>query len=248
MDDATRLARAEEVLGFRFRDRALLLRALTHRSFLNEHPEARAGGHNEVLEFLGDAVLSLVAAEALLVATPDANEGELTVRRAAWVSEAALAAAGERVGVGALLRVGRGEEQTGGALLPSIRADAMEALLGAVHKDAGVEAARAVALRLLGAPPVTVPVAGPNPKTVLQERLQKVFGARPDYAVERKDGPDHAPVYVADVSLRGARIGRGEGTNKRFATEAAAADALRALAALDDAALRERFARATKDA
>ena len=234
--EGPRLSRAEAVLGHPFRDRELLLRALTHRSYLNEHSTAVAIGHNERLEFLGDAVLGLIVADALVSSSPDAPEGELTQRRAAHVSEAALAAAAERIDVAALLRVGRGEVH-GGVLLPSIRADAIEAMLGAVFLDGGLSAARDAALRVLGPPPDEVVSRGPSAKTVLQERLQRVFGRSPSYNAERIDGPDHAPRFVARVTLGGQTLGEGDGASKRTATEAAAQAALLVVDALDDRAL-----------
>jgi len=138
---ADALAALESRLGHAFRDRALLLEALTHRSFANEHPGAR---DNEVLAFLGDAVLGLVAAEQLRAADPAAPVGTLTPRRAALVSGPSLARWAEALGLGAQLRLGRGEQQTGGGSKESVLATAFEAVVGAVYLEAGLPGARRV--------------------------------------------------------------------------------------------------------
>ncbi|HKZ04877.1 MAG TPA: ribonuclease III domain-containing protein [Methylomirabilota bacterium] len=135
----------EARLGYRFRDRALLLEALTHRSYANEHPDAR---DNEALAFLGDAVLALVVAQELRAADRDAAVGALTLRRAALVSGPNLARWAERLALGSALRLGRGEQQTGGAAKESVLATAFEAVLGAVYLEAGVAAARRVVASL----------------------------------------------------------------------------------------------------
>lgn len=236
--ERARLERAIAVVGHRFRDEVLLLRALTHKSLLNEQPSLL--GDNEVLELLGDAVLSLLAIEGLVRQSPDAGEGELTERRAAWVSEEALAARADELGLASLLRTSRSIE---GSVPLSTRADLVEALLGAVYLDGGLEAARGTALRLLGEPPREVGPAATHAKRVLQERLQSVFGEPPSYDVERSDGPNHAPIFRARAKFRGAVLGQGDGKNKRTATEAAAANALSLLEG-DDARLRARLDKA----
>ncbi len=239
--EADRLARAERVVGRPFHRRAHLLRALTHKTWVYEHPASAPVGHNEVLEFIGDAVLSLVTVELLVAASPAAQEGELTVRRAAHVSESNLAAAGARADVAALLRVGRGELLHGGATLPSVRADVVEALIGAAYKDGGLDAARVVIATLLGPPPDVAAERGPSSKTVLQERMQSL-GALPAYVVTTREGPGRALVFTAAVQVDADVFGRGEGQSKRAATEAAARAALDVVATLDDAALGARLA------
>lgn len=231
-----RVERAEALLGRAFRDRALLLRALTHRSYANEAPQLRGDEHNERLEFLGDAVLGLVAAETLLAHSPSADEGELTRRRAAFVSEPALAKAAFESGLGELVRMGRGQRAGGGAL-PSLLADVVEALIGAAYLDGGLDVAREVVSRLLGAPPEQDVQVAADPKTELQERLQARFGRVPSYRVSRAGGPDHAPRFLAEAFFNGDKLGEGEGANKKEATRAAALAALAgvALAALEAA-------------
>lgn len=235
LTDDERLARATSTLAYTFRDPALLLRALTHKSLANERPWD--SDHNEVLELLGDAVLGLVAIEHLVHANPDADEGELTERRAAWVNETALAARADALGFSNLLRAARGVE---GQAPVSARADLVEALLGAVYLDGGIEAARVVGQTLLGPQPERVFAASAHAKRVLQERLQRLFGEAPTYDIDKPTGPNHAPTFKAFVMFRGTRLGEGEGKNKKEATEAAAANAVATLE-IDDASLRERL-------
>jgi ribonuclease-3 len=239
LSEVTRLDRAQVVAAHVFADRSLLLRALTHRSYLNEH--TTTVGHNEVLELLGDAVVSLVVVEQLVASSPDAEEGRLTERRAAHVSTENLAKAAVRTGLGELLRTGNGLRPHG-QLSENLAADVVEAVLGAVFQDGGLVAARQSVQALLGPPPVAVVVAATHAKRVLQERLQRIFGKAPEYVVTRGDGPNHAPHYKATVAFAGQSLGEGTGKNKRTATEEAAAAAVAALSSIDDPALRERLA------
>ncbi|MFZ9887975.1 MAG: ribonuclease III [Myxococcota bacterium] len=225
-NDDDRVTRVEEILGHRFRDRTLALCALTHRSHVHEDRAGAGVGHNERLEFLGDAVLGLVAAETLLAMSPRADEGELTRRRAAFVSEQPLAAAAEAKGLGPLLRMGRGQTQEGGERLASLLADAVEALIAAVFLDAGLGAARGVVVRLLGDPPTHDVAPVVDPKSRLQELLQAQRGVVPRYDVVRIGGKEHEPRYEAQVWCAETLLGRGEGLSKKLATRAAASAAL----------------------
>lgn len=237
-----RLERAEALLGYRFRDRRHLLAALTHASWRNERPTETPD--NELLELLGDAVLSLIVVTELVDdAAPGVGEGELTERRAAHVSTENLARAAAAVGLDALLRTERGlvEKRP-----QNVVADVVESVIGAVWRDAGADAlpaCRALVLRLLGPPPARVEVAGQRAKRVLQERLQRLFGRPPDYVVDRGEGPNHAPTFVATVRFAGEVLATATGANKRLATEAAAAAACAALDDIDDDALLLRFPR-----
>ncbi len=243
--EAQRLSRAEQVAAHVFVDRALLLQALTHKSFLNENDTVL--GHNEVLELLGDAVLSLVVVEYLVgasaITTPahsGSEEGQLTERRAAHVSTENLARAALSTGLAELLRTGKGLRPQG-QLSANLAADVVEAVLGAVYQDAGLAAARTTVHALLGPPPEVVVVGAAHAKRVLQERLQRLFGKAPEYVVTRGDGPNHAPLYRAVVAFAGQALGEGCGKNKRVATEVAAAAAVASLACVDDPALRARL-------
>ena len=212
-------------LGHPFADPGLLARALTHRSLTAEEPGEPS---NERLEFLGDAVLGLVIADELY-SSWGLSEGEMAKVRAAVVNEASLAAVAHRIGLGAAIRLGRGEESTGGREKPSILADAMEAVLGAVYLDGGLEAARRVILADWR-PLVAERAASPGRrdyKTRLQEILAR-RGVVPGYEVEAA-GPDHARTFRAEVYADGEHLGAGEGSSKTRAQQEAARRALEAL-------------------
>ncbi len=204
-------------------DAALLLAAVTHRSYAFEHPGAADG---ERLELLGDAVVDLAVTRRLLEADPGADEGLLSRRRSAVVSGPALAVAARRIGLGAHLRLGRGEAASGGSEKDSLLADALEAVVGAVFAARGWEVADALVGRLLG-PGLSDADASDDardPKTALQERAAALGHGGPAYVVERT-GPDHAPTFTAEVAV-GPAVGRGAGGSRREAEQAAAREAL----------------------
>ncbi len=216
----------EEALGYRFRDPELLARAVTHRSHL---AEASSGASNERLEFLGDAVLQLAVTDHLFANHPDLPEGEMAKIRASVVAEPALAGFAADFGIGAVVALGRGEEMTGGREKPSILADALEAVLGAVYLDGGYEAAREAVLRHWG--PLIEERAGAPGARDYKTRLQEVLardGLAPRYHVE-ETGPDHAKEFAATVSAAGRVLGEGAGTSKKRAQQAAARAAMEAL-------------------
>lgn len=210
----------ERALGVRLRDRRLLAQALTHRSYAYEQ-----GGlpTNERLEFLGDAVLGLVVTDALYREFPEQPEGELAKQRAALVNMTVLADVAREVGLGDHVLVGRGEELTGGRDKPSILADTLEAVLGAVYLDRGMRPVRRVIRRLfLGR--VRGEVEGGvvvDYKTALQELAASRFGALPEYQVA-ESGPDHAKRFTARVVVEGHEYGTGDGRSKKEAEQAAA--------------------------
>ena len=207
-------------LGYRFRDEALLRRALTHPSMGRQD--------NQRLEFLGDAVLQYIMSDELYRAHPEDREGGLTHLRALLVCEASLSQVAGRLGVGEALIMDRGEELTGGRTKPSVLCDAMEAILAAVYLDGGMEAARGVMERCWpGAEEVQRPMQ--DSKGELQELLQRDGGAAPTYEIVDRSGPPHAPVFEAEVRCQGKPLGRGTGTTKRRAEQAAALNALRKL-------------------
>ncbi|MEO5678564.1 MAG: ribonuclease III, partial [Acidimicrobiales bacterium] len=216
-------------LGVEFADRALLERAVGHRSFCAEHPPMLS---NERLEFLGDAVLGLVVTDHIYRIYPDLPEGHLAKVRAAVVNSAALAAVAADLTVGDALLLGKGEAGSGGAMKPSILADAMEALIGATYLDGGWEAARDLVLRLLGER-ILDAAAGPggqDHKTRLQELASSRFRRLPSYTVVEA-GPDHAKRFVAAVVVDGRRWEGVEGRSKKQAEQAAACQAWTTLAA-----------------
>ena len=219
-----------ERLGLTFRDPSLLDRALVHGSWLHEHPEA-ASGHNERLEFLGDAVVSLVVSEALHARHPDDDEGILSARRAAIVSTGGLARLARRIELGAYLHLGEGEALRGGRTRPILLASALEAVVAAVFLDRGWDDVRAWLAGLAEPELLADAPAGSlkSPKSRLQELTQRSTGERPEYRVVDVSGPDHQRRFVVEVGVDGRIVGAGSGNSRRGAETVAAAAALDAL-------------------
>ena len=217
-------------LGLEVQDTALLEQALVHSSWLHEHPDS-VHGHNERLEFLGDAVVNLAISGALFGRHPHDDEGLLSARRAAIVSTAGLARLGGRIDIGSALLLGEGEAQRGGRRRPSLLASAFEALAGAVYLDIGWEAARAWIVALaepelaLDSPIVTLK----SPKSRLQEYTQRATGGRPLYRIVAATGPDHEKEFRVEVVVDGDVLGSGNGSSRRIAETAAASEALETL-------------------
>ena len=218
----------EEALGVRFLDAGLLRLALVHSSYINENPGVFSES-NERLEFLGDAVLGVAVAEELYAANPSWPEGKLTQARAALVQEATLAEAAQDIGLGEMLRMGRGEEAGGGRERASNLSAGLEAVIGAVFLDQGYEAAREVVLRVLGERLSSLgePEMSANPKSALQEAVQAEGLPSPTYRIVHEEGADHDRLFVAEVTVGGEVAGRGEGKRKSLAEQAAAVEALR---------------------
>ena len=217
-------------IGYVFRDPAHLERALTHPSWLQDHPGQT--GSNQRLEFLGDAVLQLILTDALFAQHPSDREGELTKRRAVLGKGAFLAGLSREVGLDGFLRVGASEEAAGGRSRDAALEDAFEALIGAVYLDGGLESARRVALAIYGELPGRLGPreAGANPKGRLQEIVQPRHGNQAlRYEVLATEGADHEKRYEVAVYLLERRIGSGRGTSKKLAEEEAAKAALAAL-------------------
>ncbi len=214
-------------LGLPIRDLALLERALVHSSFLHEHRDL-AAGHNERLEYLGDAVVSLSVSDALYRRHPDDDEGVLSARRAAIVSTTGLARLANRIDLGTFLLLGEGETQRGGRRRPSLLASAFEAVVGAVYLDLGYAAASAWLLELAEPELASeVPVGSlKSPKSRLQEFTQRMTGERPLYRVVAASGPDHLRTFRIEVEIAGEVVGSGEGPSRRQAETAAAEEAL----------------------
>ncbi len=220
----------QSVLDHRFRDPALLDEALTHTSYVNEL-KGSAVPHNERLEFLGDAVLSLVMAEYLASRLPECPEGALSKLKAKLVSESSLAGVAKRIGLGSRLRLGRGEERSKGREKDSLLADAVEAVIAAVHLDGGYEAGRRATLRLFADELRAATEQGTAPgsddyKTQLQEWCQRRHEALPRYAMVGETGPDHEKMFEVEVSVKEEIMGRGVGRSKKEAEQSAAKQAL----------------------
>jgi ribonuclease-3 len=217
----------EARLGHHFRDPALLDRALTHTSFANEAPAADAA-HNEALEFLGDAVIGLVVAEMLHARDPGGPEGAKSKLRAHLVAERSLAGCAEAAGLPGLLRLGRGEEKTGGRLKQALWADAYEAVVAALYLDGGLGAAAAFVGRELAAPLAAAAAVDPggDAKSALQELLQAGGESVPDYVVIAEEGPDHRKRFRVECRIGGRIAGEGIGYSKKEAQQDAARRAL----------------------
>ncbi|MEL7060466.1 MAG: ribonuclease III [Acidobacteriota bacterium] len=219
-----RLDGLEIALGHRFEDRRLLARALTHASFANE---VGASANYERLEFLGDAVLGLIAAEWLFRRHPDAPEGRLAKRKSYLVSAPVLVEFARALDLGAVLQLGVGEERSGGRSKDSILADVVEALFGALYLDGGLAAARPSVERVLKLGTRRADEETEDAKTRLQELTQARHGVRPEYALRSADGPDHAKSFTVDCRLAGKLLATATGRSKKRAEQKAAAEALR---------------------
>ena len=217
-------------LGLDFNDPDLLTEALVHSSYVNEHPEGTTES-NERLEFLGDAVLSLVMSEALFKRHRDEPEGVLTTRRAAIVSTRGLARIARRLAIGDALILGQGAENSGERGRSSVLAGLFESIVAAIYLDRGLDAARAF---ILGAAAPELDAALPidalkAPKSRLQERAFATSGHAPSYRIVSSEGPDHDRRFVVEVSVDGTTLGEGEGRSRREAETMAAEAALAAL-------------------
>ena len=217
-----------ERLGVAFEQLELLEQALTHKSFANEAPDVDGVGHNERLEFLGDAVLSLVVGEMLMQANPEEAEGELSRMRATLVNGDALAVQAAALGLGKALRLGRGEERSQGREKDSILADAFEAVLAAAYLDGGLEAARRIVEGSLGERIRSISHDHPDldPKSRMQEHLQAQGLAPPVYRLVGSSGPDHQRRFEVEVCGDTGVLGCGNGRSKKAAEQEAARDAL----------------------
>jgi ribonuclease-3 len=211
-----------------FRDPLLLRRALTHRSYLNEHPEAVGEEDNERLEFLGDAVLDFIAGAWLFDHYPQLDEGKLTTLRAALVRVATLADFSRALGVQNLIRLGKGEIDTGGRNRSNILGDAFEAVLGALYLDQGIDACRSLVLPFLeeATPRILQGNNDRDPKSKLQEWSQNALNVTPRYKIVDASGPDHAKIFTVEVWLGDIAFARGAGQNRQAAEQQAAREAL----------------------
>jgi ribonuclease-3 len=242
MQETTRIdyAQLEERLGYQFIRPALLEKALTHSSAV---PELKAGRtddgaedsfpkDNERLEFLGDAVLELLASEYLLATFPDWSEGQLSKSRARIVNAGSLEAAARRLKLGEHLRLGRGEEKTGGREKPALLADAFEAVIAAIYLDTGLGAARNVLRQVLFEQALEArgeKIAESDRKSALQEFLQARGQAPAEYRLAGESGPDHHKSFLVEVWVNGEAMASGEGSTKKEAEQKAARRALEQL-------------------
>ena len=218
---------AKEKLGYDFDNIDLLVTALTHRSYLNEHKKS-ATEHNERLEFLGDAVLELVTTD-FLFSNYDKPEGILTAWRSALVRTESIGAAGERLGYEKLIRMSRGEKHGSARARQQILANAFEATTGAIYLDKGYDAAKKyITDNILSTlPQILEEESWRDPKSYLQELSQARDGFTPIYKVIKEDGPDHEKTFTLGVFVGDKKMGEGEGPSKQTAQQEAAREAIR---------------------
>lgn len=214
----------EERIGYQFRDRALLKQAMTHSSFTNEQKIRRAQNY-ERLEFLGDAVLELVSSEFLFKEHPQMSEGELTKKRASMVCEPSLAFCARDLDLGRFMLLGKGEENTGGRGRDSIVSDAMEAVIGAIYLDGGMEMAKEFINRFVLSDLEDKQLFYDS-KSNLQEMIQGKLKKEFKYELLEESGPEHDKMFRVSVDMEGEILGSGEGKTKKAAEQQAAYKAL----------------------
>lgn len=228
------LAKLESLIGHRFKDRDILQRAVTHRSWAYENlpgesDETVRGQENESMEFVGDSVLGLIIAERLYEANPAASEGDLTLMKHSLVSTATLARIAEQLALGEYVRVGRGEEKTGGRKKQALLANTLEAVIAAVFLDGGYTAARVFVGRIFTEEIKNVtPTNSIDYKTMLQEKVQAAKMPAPTYTVTNTEGPPHARTFSVEAVWQTGKS-RGHGNSIKSAEMMAAAEALEML-------------------
>ena len=213
----------EEIIGYKFSNKKILNEALTHSSYANENKE-EALQFNERLEFLGDSVLSIVVSEYIFLKLPDLPEGELTKIRARIVCEASLSEAAREIRLGSFIKLGRGEVLTGGRERPSILADGFEAVLAAIYLDGSFARAKKFILKIMENK-IDHAISGDlllDYKTKLQERIQAKTRKKLSYHIYKEKGPDHNKTFYVEVRLDKKVLGKGKGSNKKEAEQAAA--------------------------
>ena len=217
----------QEKIGVKFTEQSLLQRAVTHKSYANENHRQQLKD-NERLEFLGDSVLDLIISRYLFVNYPQHPEGNLAKTRSVVVSAPILAQKAKELELGNFIRLGKGEEMTGGRTRDSILADCFEAVVGSIYLDQGLEAAREFVLELLVENIKNVERGDyvRDYKTVLQELVQQNTNFRPEYEVVDEQGPDHNKIFTVEVELNDEIVGVGQGNSKKEAEQEAAKEAI----------------------
>ncbi|HIV23102.1 MAG TPA: ribonuclease III [Candidatus Merdiplasma excrementigallinarum] len=216
-----KLKELQERIGYRFQREELLHQALSHSSYVNEHRQ-EAGGDNERLEFLGDAVLELSSSEFLYLEYPEMPEGDMTKLRASLVCEPTLAMCAREMNLPDYLLLGKGEEHTGGRFRDSIVSDALEALLGAIYLDGGFASAKEFVKKWI-LTDIEHKKLFYDSKTILQEMAQRDYRDQEvSYVLVGEEGPDHAKQFIAEVRIGGKTLGRGRGSTKKGAEQEAA--------------------------
>jgi ribonuclease-3 len=222
------ISEVEKIINYQFKDKELLKNALTHSSYSNEETDKTSSKNNERLEFLGDAIFDAIISEYLYKLMTDVEEGRLSKLRSKVVCESSLAKCGKHLGINKYLRLGRGEENNGGRERNSIIADAMEALIGAIFLDGGMEDARKFVLNTFEHT-VELALAGKlntDFKSEIQERLQAQGISEITYRLDKQKGPDHNKTFYVSLWANGNMLGIGEGQTKKEAEQNAAKAAL----------------------
>lgn len=226
------LTELENILRYTFAKKDILVAALTHRSFFHEHPD-KASEYNERLEFLGDSVLGFVIVEYLYLSDSSLTESIMAKAKSYLVKEAVLSEVAASLSLGKFLRLGKGEESTGGRRKRSLLADAAEAVFGAVYLDGGFDNARRLILSLFREKIDAVLISGEfhDFKTELQEMTQMLFSSIPEYRIIKQEGEEHSKVFTVEVRIEGKPFGSAFGKSKKEAETGAAYEALRKLQA-----------------
>lgn len=221
------IAELEDRLGYTFRNKDLLIEALTHRSFYHENPD-KADTHNERLEFLGDSVLGFVIVEYLFSSENQFTEATMAKMKSYLVKESVLSEIAGSISLGKYLKLGKGEEATGGRNKKSLLSDAIEAVLGAVYIDGGYEKTKELILRLFREKIDVILSSGEfyDFKTELQEKTQLLFNTLPEYRIIKQEGAEHRKIFTVEVFIGDERFGRGSGKSKKEAQTLAAKEAL----------------------
>ena len=221
------IAELEKHFGYIFKNKALLIEALTHRSFYHENPD-KSTDHNERLEFLGDSVLGFVIVEYLFFSDKKFTESVMAKIKSYLVKESVLSEVANSISLGKYLRLGKGEEASGGRSKKSLLADTVEALLGAVYLDGGYKKVRELILRLFREKIDVIMHSNElyDFKTELQEKTQLLFSTLPEYRVIKQEGEEHKKIFTIEVFITGKKFGKGTGKSKKEAQVLAAKEAL----------------------
>ena len=224
------LEKLEERLGYFFENKRTLVEALTHKSFYHENPN-KAASYSERLEFLGDSVLALVIVDHLFAHDLEFTESMMSRIKSYLVRGALLSEIASEISLGDYIRLGKGEEVTGGRAKKSILADALEAVFGAIYLDGGFDSAQNAILKLFTSRIQAVIASGDyhDYKTELQERSQTIFGVLPEYRVVRQEGVEHHKKFTVEVFIGNRKLGRGQGESKKEAETMAAREAMERL-------------------
>ena len=219
-----RMIQLEQKINYSFRNRLLLRQALTHSSRANEQRINKCEDY-ERLEFLGDAVLELISSDYIFIEHPEMSEGKMTKYRSSIVCEPALAFCARQIGLEEYILLGKGEEATGGRNRDSIISDVMEAVIGAIYLDSGIDEAKTFIHRFILSD-LEHKQLFYDAKTILQEEVQKENGGTLRYELVREDGPEHDKIFVVDAMINGIKVSSGTGHSKKAAEQQAAYDAL----------------------